>query len=97
MFQPQLLTDGQHVPVILEGRDRTAERTAEGHGGLLVDADGLFERIALDVLDQGKVEWNERHDPARRTRLRHGVVHLPVLVANRRWRRAREIEEEVAR
>src|ERR1700754_2184635 len=59
MFQPQLLTDGQHVPVIQEGRGRTAERTTDGQSGLLVDADRLFEGIALDVLDQGKVEWNE--------------------------------------
>src|SRR5262249_18363189 len=29
MLQPQLLADGQHVPVILEGGHRTAERTAK--------------------------------------------------------------------
>ena len=29
--------------------------------------------------------------------LRHGVVHLPVLVAHRRRRRARVVEEDVAR
>src|SRR3984957_7192389 len=50
MFQPPLLTDGQHVPVILEGCHRTAERTAEAHGSLLVDADCLLEGIALDVV-----------------------------------------------
>ena len=64
---------------------------------LLVDADRLLERIALDVLDQGEVEGDERQDPAGRPGLRHGVVHLPVLVAHRRRRRAREIEEVVAR
>ena len=45
------------------------------------------------------VKWNgiERHDPAGRPGLRHGVVHLPVLVAHRGRRRAREVEEVVAR
>jgi hypothetical protein len=43
------------------------------------------------------VERDERHDPARWTRLRHRIVHLPVLVAHRRRRCAGEIEEEVAR
>ena len=47
--------------------------------------------------DQGEVERDERHDPAGRPRLRHGVVHLPVLVAHRRRRRARVVEEVVAR
>ena len=36
-------------------------------------------------------------DPARRAGLRHGVVHLPVLVADRRRGRARIIEEDVTR
>src|ERR1700675_4894338 len=46
-----------------------------------------------------KVKWKgtSGHDPAGRPGLRHRVVHLPVLVANGRWGRAREIEEEVAR
>ena len=45
------------------------------------------------------VKWkgNERHDPAGRTGLRHVVIHLPVLVAHRRWRRAGEVEEVIAR
>src|SRR5580698_6391823 len=97
MAQPQLLTDGQHVPVILEGSHWTAERTTEAHGGLLVDANRLLEWIALDVLDQGKVERNKRHDPTGRAGLRHRVVHLPVLVAHCGGRRAREVEEEITR
>ena len=64
---------------------------------LLVDADRLLERITLDVLHQSEVERDERHDPAGRPRLRHGVVHLPVLVAHRGRRRPREIEEVVPR
>src|SRR5262245_20176707 len=43
MLEPQLLTDGQHVPVVLEGRHRTAERTAQAHRRLLVCADVLLE------------------------------------------------------
>ena len=60
---PQLLTDRQHVPVILEGGRRGAERAAQAHRRLLVDADRLLERIALDVLDQREVERDERQDP----------------------------------
>src|SRR5262245_6743939 len=43
------------------------------------------------------MEGYKRHDPAGASGLRHGVVHLPILVAHRGGRRAREIEEEVAR
>src|SRR5262245_57249156 len=97
MLQPQLLADGQHVPVVLESRHRTAKRTTDANRRLLRGADRLFERIALDVLHQREVERRERQDPAFWAGLRHGVVHLPVLVAYRRRRRAREIEEVVAR
>jgi len=34
-----MLTDGQHVPVVLEGGRRRAECPADAHGRLLVDAD----------------------------------------------------------
>src|SRR5215475_3420640 len=95
VLQPQLLPDRQDVPVVLEGRYRAAERTAEAHRRLLVDADRLLEGITLEVVDQGEVERDERHDPAGRPGLRHGVVHLPVLIAHCRWRCAGVIEEEV--
>src|SRR4029453_3380275 len=73
------------------------ERPAQAHGRLLLDADRLLEGIALDVLDQGEVKRDERHDPASRPGLRHGVVHLPVLVAHRGRGRSREIEEVITR
>jgi len=38
VFQPQLLADGQHIPVILEGCHGGAECTAHAHRRLLVDA-----------------------------------------------------------
>src|SRR5262249_48121753 len=43
------------------------------------------------------MEGGQRQDPALRTGLRHGVVHLPVLVAHRRRRCARVVEEIVTR
>src|SRR5262245_28340646 len=49
---PQLLADGQHVPVVLERGRRSGERTANAHARLLVDADRLLEGVALDVLHQ---------------------------------------------
>src|ERR1700722_11737693 len=97
MFQPKHLTDGQHISVILESCHWNAESNTDAHGALLVDADRLLEWIALDVLDQGKVERNKRHDPTGRAGLRHRVVHLPVLVAHCGGRRAREVEEEITR
>ncbi len=69
MLEPQLLADGQHIPVVLKRGHGGGERTAEGHGGLLIDPDGLLEGIAFDVLDQGEVEGDERHDPTGRTGL----------------------------
>ena len=66
VLQPQLLADGQHVPVVLKGGHRGGECTAQAHRRLLVDADRLLEGIALDVLDQSEVERNQRHDPAGR-------------------------------
>jgi hypothetical protein len=94
---PQLLADRQHVPVINERSRRCAEGTAEAHGRLLVDADSLLERVTLNVLHQGEVEGDERHDPARRPRLRHGVIHFPVFITHRGWRRPRVVEEHFAR
>src|SRR5664279_502392 len=82
-LQPQQLTDGQHVPVIEEGGDGTGERAAHPVDRLLTHADRLLEWIALDVLNQGEVERDERQNPPLRPGLRHIVIHLPVLVANR--------------
>src|SRR5215831_18071247 len=64
VLEPQLLTDRQHVPVVLEGSHRTTQRATNAHGRLLVDTNRLLEWVALDVLHQRKVERDERHDPA---------------------------------
>ena len=73
-----------------------AERAAKAHRRLLIEADRLLEGVALDVLHQRPVERDERQDPALRPGLGHGVIHLPVLVADRRRRRARIVEEDIA-
>src|SRR5262245_26149435 len=99
MLSPQLLPNGQHVPIVQEGRYWATQRTTEPQRRLLrvEGANRLLERVALDVLHQGEVERDERQDPAGRPGLRHSVVHLPVLVADRGRRRSGEIEEVVAR
>src|SRR5262245_55332297 len=97
MPQPHLLTDRQKVEIVLERGHRRAYGTTDNHGALHINSEGLFEGIALDVLHQGHVEGRERQDPTLRTWLRHGVVHLPVLVAHCRRCRTGEIVEVVAR
>jgi hypothetical protein len=97
MLLPQLLADRQHVPVVQERGHRGRERTADAHRRFLIEANRLLERIALDVLDQGEVERDQRQEPALRPGLRHGVGHLPVLVADRRRCRTRVVEKVVAR
>src|SRR5262245_3590844 len=94
---PQLLAYGQQIEIVQEGGCRATERTTEARSRLLINADGLLEWIALDVLHESEVEGRERHDPAGRPWLRHGVVHLPVLVAHCGRRGAGEVEEVVAR
>jgi len=42
MPQPQLLADGQHIPIVQEGGCRSAERTTEARSGLLINADGVL-------------------------------------------------------
>jgi len=74
-IQPQLLTEGQHVPVVLIGGARGTQRTTHAHGRLLLDADILLERITLDVLDQGEVERDEGQAGAiKKTRRSHFVI-----------------------
>ena len=97
VLQPQLLADGQHVPVVLERGHGGGERTAQAHSRLLADPDCLLEGIAVDVLDQSEVERDERHDPSSRPALRHRVVHLPVFVPDRGRRCSREVEEVITR
>src|SRR6476646_10980688 len=95
VLEPKLLAYGKHIPVILEGRDRTPKRAPQRHRALLLGPNRSLERIAFDVLDQGEVERNEWQNPACRPGLRHCVVHLPILVANRRRRSSGKIEEVI--
>ena len=46
MFQPQLLTDREHVPVVLKCGQRGGKCAAGAHCALRVDADRLLERGA---------------------------------------------------
>jgi hypothetical protein len=87
-LEPKLLSKRQQVPVILERGYRSRERTANAHGALLRDTDCLLEWITSNVVNQGEVERDERQYPPIGAGLGHGVVHLPVLVANCRGRRA---------
>src|SRR5262249_50105904 len=64
VLEPQLLADRQHVPVIEERGHGTPECATNAHRRLLVDTNRLLEWVALDVLHQGEVERNERHNPA---------------------------------
>src|SRR5215471_17701820 len=83
VFQPQLLANGQEVPVVLERGCRGTERTARCKRRLHARANGLLKGIAFDVLHQREVERDQWQNPAIRPGLRHVVVHLPVLVAHR--------------
>src|SRR5262245_54718460 len=97
VLQPHLLTNGQKIEIVLERGHRCSYRTADYHGALHINTNGLLEGISLDVLDQGHVKLSKWQDPPFWSRLRRGVVSLPVLVAHRRRRCAREVEEEIAR
>ena len=95
MLQPQLLTDGQQVPIVKIGSAWCRECAANSQGGFLIGTDRLLKGIALDILDYGPMEIDERFDPSGRPGSSHAVVHLPVLVAHRGGRRTRVIEEVV--
>ena len=60
------LADRQHVPVV-DDRRCTGPPSAPPRPSSVfcVDADRLLERIALDVVDLGPVERDQRQDPAR--------------------------------
>src|SRR5208337_545775 len=61
------------------------------------EADRLLEGVALDVTDEGPVIVDQGQEPSGRSPWRHRVIHLPVLVAHRGGRRAREVEEDITR
>src|SRR5215831_737703 len=96
-FEPELLAEGQHIPVILICGRRSSKRASDAHGCFLGGADCLLEWIALDILNQSPVERYEGQYPALCPGLGHGVVHFPVLVAHCRGRRAREVVEHLSR
>ena len=98
-LHPELLADRQHVPVVEIGGDRAAKRAAQADDAVFcLDPDGLLEGVALDVLDHASSDRGSSGmiQPAG-PGCDHGVVHLPVLVAHRRRRRAGVVEEDVAR
>src|SRR5262245_28013305 len=62
-LEPQLLADGQHVPVVQEGRRRSAQRASHGHSALRIETNSLLERVAPHVLHQREMERDERQNP----------------------------------
>ena len=70
------------VDIRIAGR---AERTAVTQQGLRVVADRLLERIALEVEKLGPVKALRSEQPAGPGVRHDRVIHLPVLVAHRRW------------
>src|SRR6266508_6953000 len=81
--EPQRLADGQQVPVVDVGRDRSGERAAEPEIRLFRLAHPHLEWIALEVYHAGcELGLDSRGDEARRGFGRDREVHLPILVAH---------------
>src|SRR5215510_10085653 len=99
LFEPQQLAERHHgKSVVHEGGARGGQLPAKIQQRLrVVGRNVLLERVTLDVLDQGEVPVDQRTEPAGRSGPRYFVVYLPVVVADRRWRRSRVVEEVVAR
>src|SRR4029453_5205206 len=96
--EPQRLPDGQQVPVVYESRDWPGERAAEPGVRLFPLAHPRLEWIALEVYHAGCELGLDSWDvEARRGFGRDREIHLPVLVAHRRWVLAGIVEESVAR
>src|SRR5579885_1597277 len=94
--EPELLTNRQHIPIVDESGARRIKASAETHGGVHLQPDRLFKRIPLDVVDKSEMKGDKRQKPAVRSRLRHRVVHLPILVPHRGRGGTREIVEHVS-
>src|SRR5262249_57720208 len=61
--EPELLADGQQVPVVEECGRRSGQRTPDAHGALLAQTNGLLEGVTLDVLHERAAERPARQDP----------------------------------
>src|SRR6266487_1318254 len=98
LLQPQLLADGQQVPVVYVSRDRPGERAAEPEIRLFLVAPRRLEWIALEVYHAGcELGLDSRQKEARRGFGRDREIHLPILVAHCGRMRAGIVEECVAR
>jgi len=95
--KPQSLPNWQQVPVVGVGSTWSGQCAPYALRRLLVKADRLFKRVALDVLHGGPMELYERQQPAGGPGLGDVVVHLPVFVAHRCGRRTREVVEDFPR
>src|SRR6478735_8531440 len=95
-LHPHELADGQEVPVIQIRRARGGEDTAVPRHALRTVPPGLFERIARDVVDLSPGVRLRGFDRLGAGRAHHGVVELPVLVADGRWDAALVVEEVIA-
>src|SRR5207253_9983418 len=98
LLEPQLLADGQQVPVVYVSRDRPGERAAEPEIRLFLRAPPHLEWIALEVYHAGcELGLDSRGDEARRGFGRDREIHPPILVAHRRRVGAGIVEKGVAR
>ena len=95
-FFPEELADGEEVPVVDVGGAWGGERAGDGEGALLLCADVVLEGIALDVLELGPVVCCRRSEGGGAGGAHHGVVELPVLVADGGGETSLVVEEGVA-
>src|SRR4249919_23418 len=93
---PHELADGQGVPVIHIRRARGGEGAAVPVHSLRTISPSRFERIAPDVVDLSPGVRLRSCDRLDAGRAHHGVVELPVLVAEGRWDVTLVVEEVVA-
>src|SRR5450631_1584475 len=95
-LHPHELADGQEVPIVQIRRARGSEDTAVPRHALRTVPPGLFERIARDVVNLSpgvRLRGLDRPDAGR---AHHGVIELPVLIADGRWNAALVVEEVIA-
>src|SRR5215813_8293524 len=99
LLEPQLLADGQNVPVVYPRRDRPGDRPGERKRSRLVPfAYRRLEWIALEVDNASHVlGLDARNVEANGSFGRDCENQLPVLVPHCRWLRTGIVEECVAR
>src|SRR5215471_13673484 len=99
LLEPQLLADGQNIPVVYPRGDRSRDRTGERKRSRLVPfANRCLEWIALEVDNASHVlGLDARNVEANGSFGRDCENQLPVLVPHCRWLRTGIVEEGVAR